>query len=166
MLLKSSLFPAIQNAKKQSEKLYTTRLLNFYRLNFLLFLVVAVPIYLFAEQIVILLFGIEYQPAGVLLALMSIRLFFANMGVARGVFILTENLMQFSLVTMILGTITNVILNYLWIPEHGGKGAIVATIVSFTVTIFLIDVFYAKTRQNVWLQIKSIFTFYKINLRG
>ena len=165
MMLKSSLFPAIQNAKKQSEMLYQNRLLNFYRLNFLLFLVVAIPILLFAEQIVVLLFGEEYQPAGILLALMSIRLFFANMGTARGVFILTENLMKFSMVTMILGTITNVGLNYLWIPEHGTKGAIIATIVSFAVTIFLVDLLYSKTRQNVFLQIRSIFTFYKINIR-
>ena len=166
MLLKGSLFPAIQNAKKISEELYQDRLLNFYRLNFLLFLIMAIPIFLFAEQIVVLLFGEEYQPAGILLALMSIRLLFSSMGVARGVFILTENLMKFSLITMILGTITNIGLNYLWIPEYGGVGAIVATIFSFTVTVFLVDIFYVKTRHNVWLQIKSMFTFYKINLRS
>jgi len=164
MMLKSSLFPAIQNAKKISEELYKNRLLNFYRLNFTLFLVVAIPIFLFSEQLVILLFGKEYQPAGILLALMSIRLFFANMGVARGVFLLSENLMKFSLITMVLGTITNIGLNYLWIPDYAGRGAVVATIFSFTVTIFVVDLFYRKTRQNVLLQIKSMFTFYKINL--
>ena len=166
MMLKSSLFPAIQNAKKVSESLYQNRLLNFYRLNFLLFLVVAIPLFLFSEQIVVLLFGVTYQPAGVLLALMSIRLLFTNMGVARGVFMLTENLMKFSLITMILGAVVNVVLNYLWIPEYGGKGAIVATIFSFTVTVFLVDIFYSKTRGNVILQIKSISTFYKLNLRS
>ena len=166
MMLKSSLFPAIQNAKKVSESLYQNRLLNFYRLNFLLFLVVAIPLFLFSEQIVVLLFGVAYQPAGVLLALMSIRLLFANMGVARDVFMLTENLMKFSLITMILGAVVNIVLNYLWIPEYGGKGAIVATIFSFTVTVFLLDIFYCKTRGNVILQIKSILTFYKLNLKS
>ena len=70
---------------------------------FLFFLVLAIPIFIFAEPIIVLLFGIEYKPAGVLLALLSIRLFFANMGVARGTYILTENLMKFSMLTMILG---------------------------------------------------------------
>jgi O-antigen/teichoic acid export membrane protein len=166
MMLRDSLYPSIQSAKSNSEELYQNRLLNLYRLNFILFLVTAIPIYIFAEKLVVLLFGEAYQPAGVLLALMSIRLFFANMGVARGVYILTENLMKFSLVTMILGTATNIILNYLWIPEYGGKGAVVATIFSFTVTIFLIDILYSKTRNNALLKIKSIFTFYKINIRG
>ena len=165
IVLKSSLYPAIQNAKKHSTELYRHRLLNFYRLNFLLFLVVAIPLFIFAEQIVIFLFGVEYQPAGILLALMSIRLFFANMGSARSVFILSENLMKFSLMTMVLGTVANIALNYLWIPEYGAIGAVIATIVSFAVTIFLVDMIYSKTRGNVLLQVRSIFTFYKINLR-
>ena len=166
MLIKSSLFPAIQSAKKHSEKLYINRLLNFYRLNFLLFLVFAIPIFFFAEKIVVLLFGEAYQPAGLLLALLAIRLFFANMGVARGAYILSENMMKFSMITMAIGTVVNVLLNYLWIPEYGAKGAIVATIVSFIVTIYVVDIFYTKTRQNVFLQVKSIFTFYKLNLRS
>lgn len=163
MVLKSSLYPSLQDAKNNSVELYQSRLLNFYRLNFLLFLIAAVPIALFSEQLVVLLFGVEYQPAGVLLSLMAIRLFFANMGVARGAYILTENLMRFSMITMVLGTITNILLNYLWIEEYGGKGAVVASLVSFFVTIFLIDAIYLKTRKNALLQIKGIFTFYKIN---
>jgi O-antigen/teichoic acid export membrane protein len=164
MLLKSSLYPSIQSAKIQSKALYQDRLLNFYRLNFLFFLVLAIPIFIFAEPIIVLLFGIEYQPAGVLLALLSIRLFFANMGVARGTYIVTENLMKFSMLTMILGTIVNIYLNYLLIPNYGARGAIVATIVSFFTTIYLVDIFYSKTRHNVILQVKSIITFYKLNI--
>jgi len=164
MLLKSSLYPSIQSAKIQSKALYQDRLLNFYRLNFLFFLVLAIPIFIFAEPIIVLLFGIEYQPAGVLLALLSIRLFFANMGVARGTYILTENLMKFSMFTMILGTIVNIYLNYVLIPNYGARGAIVATIVSFFTTIYLVDIFYSKTRHNVILQVKSIITFYKLNI--
>ena len=164
MLLKSSLYPSIQSAKIQSKALYQDRLLNFYRLNFLFFLVLAIPIFIFAEPIIVLLFGIEYQPAGVLLALLSIRLFFANMGVARGTYIVTENLMKFSMFTMILGTIVNIYLNYVLIPNYGARGAIVATIVSFFTTIYLVDIFYSKTRHNVILQVKSIITFYKLNI--
>ena len=164
MLLKSSLYPSIQSAKIQSKALYQDRLLNFYRLNFLFFLVLAIPIFIFAEPIIVLLFGIEYQPAGVLLALLSIRLFFTNMGVARGTYIVTENLMKFSMFTMILGTIVNIYLNYVLIPNYGARGAIVATIVSFFTTIYLVDIFYSKTRHNVILQVKSIITFYKLNI--
>lgn len=164
IMLNSSLYPSIQNAKSTNAYLYQSRLLNFYRLNLLLFLVIAIPIFFFSESIIILLFGVEYQSAGALLALMASRLFFTNMGVARSSFIMTENLMKFALLTMVLGTIVNIGLNYLWIPEYASKGAIFATIVSFTVTIFLVDIFYSKTRQNVLLQIKSIFTVFKLKI--
>lgn len=164
IMLNSSLYPSIQNAKSTNAYLYQSRLLNFYRLNLLLFLVIATPIFFFSESIIILLFGVEYQSAGALLALMASRLFFTNMGVARSSFIMTENLMKFALLTMVLGTIVNIGLNYLWIPEYASKGAIFATIVSFTVTIFLVDIFYSKTRQNVLLQIKSIFTVFKLKI--
>ena len=164
VMLKISLYPSILNSRKDSNELYQNRLLNFYRLNFLLFLAVAIPLFLFSEQIVILLFGIEYQSVGILLSIMVIRLFFTNMGVARSAYILNENLMKFSLITMILGTITNIALNYLWIPWYGSKGAIIATIISFFVTIFLLDIFYSKTRNNVILQFNGIFTFYKLKV--
>ena len=166
MVLKDSLLPAIVNAKETSLKLYDERLLNFYRLNFISFLIVAIPLFIFGEQIVVLLFGEEYLNAGVLLSLMSIRLFFTNMGVARGVFLLSENLLKFSLITMIVGTIVNIILNYLWIDNYGAQGAVVATIVSFFVTIFLIDFFYIKTRKNIFIMLNSIKTVYTIKIKG
>lgn len=166
MILKMSLFPSIQKAKSKSEQLYHNRLLNYYRLSFLSFLLVAIPLFFYSEQIVNLLFGSQYTTASVLLSLMSIRIFFANMGVARGAYLLSENLMRFSLLTMILGTITNVILNYFLIAEYAGVGAVWATIFSFSVSIFLVDIFYVKTRKNVSLQIKGIFTFYRINIKG
>lgn len=164
MLIKNSLYPLIQEGKTHSIKLYESRLLNFYRLNFILFLVIGIPIFLLSENIVVLLFGGDYQPAGVLLAMLSIRLFFANMGVARSSYLLTENLMKFSFLTMVLGTFTNIGLNYIWIPSFGAEGAIVASIISFFVTIFLVDIMYSKTRKNVLLQLKSLFTFYKLDL--
>jgi len=164
VMLKISLYPSILNSKKDSNELYQNRLLNFYRLNFILFLAVAIPLFVFSEQIVILLFGIEYQSVGILLSLMVIRLFFANMGVARSAYILNENLMVFSLITMTLGTITNVVLNYFWIPLYASKGAIIATIISFSVSIFVVDIFYSKTRNNLILQFKAIFSFYKLKV--
>lgn len=166
MVIKNSLFPAIQSAKVSSEKLYTNRLLNFYRLNFILFALVAIPICLFSEKIVTTLFGESYQAAGPLLALMAFRLFFTNMGVARSAYLIAENLMKFSLFTMLIGTAFNIALNYLWIPEYGGKGAIIATIVSFMITIYCLDIIYSKTRWNVVMQLKSIITPHKLSLRN
>lgn len=164
VVLINSLTPAIIYAKKVSENVYFERLLNFYRLNFLLFMITALPFMIFGNMIIKILFGSEYLPAGVLLQVMSLRLFFTNMGTARGMFILVENLYKYSMFTMILGTLTNIILNYMWIGKYGALGAVYATICSFFVTIFLIDIFYSGTKKNTYDMIKGIITFYKLRV--
>lgn len=166
VILSNSLSPAIYKAKLISKSLYKLRLLNYYRLNFTLFLVTAIPIYFFSELIIDVLFGKEFIPAGILLALMSIRLFFTNMGTARGAFIVTEKLFKFSLLTMVIGTIVNIYGNYILIPVNGAYGSIIATIISFTVTTFLVDFFIKKGRKNLFIMIKAILTFYKLSIKN
>jgi len=166
MALHSSLFPALAKAKYVSEELYRNRYLNYYRLSFFLFLFTAIPIFLFSERIVTFLYGEAYQPAGILLSLMAARLFFTNIGTARSAFINIESLFKYSLCSMITGTVVNVVCNYLLIPPFGSVGAVAATMLSFSTTIFFLDAFYRKTRSNVKLQLKAIFSFYKIFQRG
>lgn len=162
VVLDSSLFPALAKAKYISEELYQNRYLNYYRLSFFLFLLTATPIYLFSEKIIVILYGKAYQPAGVLLSLMATRLFFTNIGTARSAFINIESLFKYSLCSMITGTVVNVVCNFLLIPSYGSAGAIVATILSFSTTIFFLDAFYRKTRSNVKLQLVAIVSFFKI----
>ena len=166
VILSNSLSPAIYKAKLISKNLYETRLLNYYRLNFILFLVIAIPIYFFADLIIEVLFGKEFIPAGILLSLMSIRLFFANMGTARGTFIVTEKLFKFSLLAMVTGTIVNICANYILIPINGAYGSIIATIISFTLSTFMIDLFIKKGRWNLKIIFNSIFSFYKLSLKN
>lgn len=162
MVLMSTFSPAITKAKGMSETLYHSRLVNLYRLMFLAFLLVAIPIYLFAERVIILLYGIEYQAAGFLLSLFALRLFFSNMGVGKSVFIVNESLFKYSLLTVVIGAISNITLNYFLIPHYASVGSVIASMISFTVSIFLVDVFFKKTRENQQLMFKGIFTFWKL----
>lgn len=164
MLLQNSLMPSLINSKKASPSLYASRLTNYYRLNFIFFLLIAAPLAIFSEQIISILFGESYMAAAILLTLMSVRLLFSNMGVARGSFLVIENLNKFSLLTMTIGTIFNVILNLIWIPKYQAIGSVYATIVSFLVTIFLIDLFHKKARWNLRLMVKAMLSFYKMRL--
>lgn len=160
MIVCSSFAPAIIKAKQQGDELFYQYLENLYKFMFLLFIVVAVPLFLLAKPIVILLFGDAYTEAGILLQLLAIRLFFSNFGVARTVFITNQNLFKYALITALVGTVVNVIANYLLIPEFGGKGAIIATIISFAITTFVIDFFYIKTRRNTISMFKGILNFW------
>jgi len=56
----------------------------------------------------------------------------------------------------VIGTIVNILLNYILIPILGTLGAIYASYVSFFVTSFFIDIFYVKTRNNIGLMLRAI----------
>jgi O-antigen/teichoic acid export membrane protein len=162
MVLMNTFSPAIAKAKAAGEALYHSRLTNLYRIMFLAFLVIAIPIYFAAEEVVTLLYGMEYQAAGYLLSLFAVRLFFSNMGVAKSVFIVNESLFRYSLLTVVIGAIANISLNYFLIPVYGSVGSVMASIISFTVSIFLVDFFFERTRENQKLMIRGIFSFWKL----
>lgn len=163
VIVQKSLAPAITRAKVQDHALYTDRLLNLYRLMFLLFLVTAVPLYFLAEPIIVLLYGEEFRPAGFLLSLFAIRLFFTNMGTGKSSFITNESLFKYSLITAVVGAGLNIGINYMLIPTYKSIGAIWATIISFLVSLFLLDLFLSRTRENLGLMIRAMFSFWKFH---
>jgi O-antigen/teichoic acid export membrane protein len=141
VIIVSTLSPHVARAKLISEALYRRRLLEVYRAMTITFLLVAIPTLFFGGQIVQFVFGSEYKRAGILLSLFSIRLFFANFGVAKTLFITNESLFRYSLMTAIVGVAINIAGNYILIPLYRSEGAIIASIISFSVTTFVIDIF-------------------------
>lgn len=162
MIISQSFLPNIIESKNISEYFYHKKLAKYYRIQFLFSIIMALPLLLFGKDIINFFFGLEYEPAGILLMLMSSRLFFTYMGVARSAFLLIENMLKFSLLTMVCGTTTNILINIILIPLYQGVGAIIATIISFMVTIFILDLFNKKTRFNIKLMFKSMFTLHRI----
>jgi len=162
MVIISTLLPAVTKAKTVSLEFYHNRLLSLYRVMFLVFLLMSIPLYFFAEPLIVLLFGKEYQEAGYLLSLFALRLFFYNMGVGKSAFIVNESLFRYSLITITLGAASNIALNYFLIPIYGAVGAVISSMLSFVVSIFLVDFFYAKTRENQKLMFKGMATFWNL----
>ncbi|MBK8341755.1 MAG: flippase [Flavobacteriales bacterium] len=163
VIVQKSLAPAVTRARAQDPALYADRMLNLYRLMFLLFLVTSVPLFFVAEPMIVWLYGEEFRPAGFLLSLFAIRLFFTNMGVAKMSFITNESLFRYSLLTAIVGAGLNIAINYLLIPEYRSIGAIWATIISFAVSLFLLDLCFKRTRVNLGWMLKGIGTFWRFH---
>jgi O-antigen/teichoic acid export membrane protein len=163
VIIQKSLAPAITRARMEDEGKYHDRLLNQYRLMFAMFLATSVPLYFLAEPLITLFFGEPYRQAGTLLALFSIRLFFTNMGVAKSSWITNESMFKYSLLTALVGAGVNIGLNYFLIPPFKAHGAIWATIGSFLVSIFVLDLLMKKTRPNLRMMCTAIVTFWKFN---
>lgn len=159
----NTFIPAITRGKELGADIYRNRLTNLYRLMFIMFLAIGIPTFLFAEDVVVMLYGVEYQAAGFLLSMLVIRLLFVNLGLAKLLFMVNEGLFKFGMITTILGAILSIALNYVLIPRYGAVGAIMANIVSFTVSEYVIELFYYKTRANLKLIFQGVFSFWKIN---
>lgn len=162
----NSIAPEVTKWKAQGDITYYHGLTNLYRLMFLLFVAVAVPLWFVATPMVVFLFGGAYQAAGSLLALFGIRLMFANFGMVRGLFINNNELFLYALITSLLGAVMNIVLNYMLIPPYGAEGAIWATILSFAVTVFIVDMFVGATRRNFIAMLLGVLTPWKLSLRS
>jgi O-antigen/teichoic acid export membrane protein len=154
MAITSSVFPAIINAKKRSEKLYYERLQKLYDLMVWLALGIALPIMLLSNNIVNILFGIQYQQAAGVLQIYIWATVFVFLGVASSQYLLAENYTKISFFRTLIGAIINIILNISFIPKYGINGAAIATVLSQFVAVFSI-ILIPKTRFNFVLMIKS-----------
>jgi len=155
--LVTSFAPAIARAKLQDEDEYRKRLLKLYRVMFYLSVVVIVGLALLGVPFVKLFYGKEFAEAGVLLALFGFRTFLASFSTVRSLFITNNKLFRLSLVSVIVGLISNVLLNYLMIPVFRSAGAIIATYISFLISNFLCDFIVREFRVNFKLMFFSIF---------
>jgi O-antigen/teichoic acid export membrane protein len=129
----SSVYPSIVEARSISDELFYGRLQKLY--NFMAFLAyaVAIPVTFMAGWAVELLFGHAYGRAGSMLAVLIWAGMFTNLGVARSTFLMSMNWTKVHFMTVFMGAIVNVLLNYILIPRYGGMGAVIASCVAYWV---------------------------------
>jgi PST family polysaccharide transporter len=155
MAIAGSAFPALLEAKKTSEVLYLEKFQKLYDILAMIALVVAIPVTFLADQIVVVLFGQEYLEAGTILSIHIWTALFVFLGVASGKWLLAENRQLLAFYRVFWGMGTNIALNVLWIPQYGGVGAAVATLVSQAVAALLIDVVHKDTRLMFWMKLRA-----------
>jgi O-antigen/teichoic acid export membrane protein len=130
-IIVSSVFPSIVEAKSMDDAVFYERLQKLYNFLALMAYVVAIPVTFLAGWIIELLFGPPYGKAGPMLSLLIWSVLFTNLGVARSTFLTAMNWTKIHLMTVSLGCIINVGLNYLLIPRYGGMGAVIASCVAY-----------------------------------
>ncbi|MBP6672823.1 MAG: polysaccharide biosynthesis C-terminal domain-containing protein, partial [Bacteroidetes bacterium] len=164
MVIMSSIYPVIVRTKEWSEEEYHRRLADLYRLMFIISMAVCLPIALLSGPIVQLLYGEQYAFSATLLSLLIWTRFYAFFGVARSIFISTENLFRHALICSVSGVTVSIVANYFLIRQYGVYGSIIATHLGFLVTIFLVDGISSVTKRNFRSMMKGIFTFYRFRL--
>jgi O-antigen/teichoic acid export membrane protein len=154
----ASFFPKLIKLREENLVRYHHRLQQIFDFLFLLALAVAVVITFFAQTIIMIAFGEAYTDAAPILVVHIWSALFIFMRAAFSKWILIENVLMFSLITTILGALTNVALNYYLIPVYGGIGAAYATIISYTMASYFSLLLHSKTRIIFWMMTKSLFS--------
>ena len=128
-----SLFPAIVNAKKTNNQLYLDRLKNLYILMAAIPIVIAIPVTLFAKQIIYILFGSGYLEAVNILKIYIWSSLGIFLGIAANQYLITENLVKTVFVLNCVAMIVNIGLNLVFIPVYGLTGAAYVSLISYLV---------------------------------
>ena len=156
MAISTSVFPAIINAKKLSDKHYYKRLQNLYDLMVLLAVAIALPTTFFSSWIVGGFYGDKYLRASGALSIHIWSGVFVFLGVASGKWLLAENLLKISFYRTFLGASGNVILNLILIPIFQLNGAAVATLIANFLAAYFFDAVNLKTRRTFVMKTKSL----------
>lgn len=155
VLITASLFPAILNAKKQSEVLYKQRLQRLYTFMVWFAIAIALPVAFLSDWLIHLLFGQAYQEAGQVLVIHVWAAVFVFLGVASGKWYITENLQKLTLVNTSIGALINILLNLIFINEFGVIGAAYATVISYAVATYFMNLVWKESRCNFYMLSKG-----------
>lgn len=145
MIITQSVFPAIVNAKKISEELYYKRLQQLFSLLTWIAILIAIPMSVFSYQIIHLFYGEKFTEASNVLEISIWASLFVFIGVGTSQWFLVENLQSLAFYRTLYGAITNVILNFIFIPYFGIIGASIATIISYALSAYFSLLFNKKT---------------------
>lgn len=162
-LIVGSVFPALLNAYKKSETVYNMRYALLLRFLILLALFAIIPVTLFSEQIIAVLYKNKYSGAADVLSIHIWAGLFVFIGFAGTKWLISIGAQYISLVSVVVGAIVNVVLNIVFIPEYGINGAAVVTLISQAVNFIIMPVFFTKSRKLFVMQIVAFVNLLNIS---
>ena len=153
VIITSSLFPAIMNAKKQGEKLYYDRLQKLYSLMIWLAIMIAFSLSIFSKKLIEFLYGVAYMDSYTVLYIYIWVSIFVFVGVAFSKYLIIENYTQKNLYRTILGAGANIICNIILIPRYNIIGAAISTLIGQIIANYIYDLFDKDLRRVFYLKI-------------
>ena len=161
-ILINTYMPYFTNLRKVDKKLYQYQLIQLYSFMFWIGFFVGIVIILFGDIIISLLFGEVYANAYMPLVFNIWNGIFISQAIARGIWMINENLQIYRLYSNIIVVILNVGMNILLIPLYGIIGAAIATLITQAIGTWIISLFWKPLRQSTYDLIKSINPIYII----
>ncbi len=151
-----SVYPSIMEAHKHDEELFIRRNKQLYAIVFYLSVFVSVLYVIFAELIILVMYGEAYMPSVTPLRIITWYTAFSYLGVARNAWIVSKQQQKYLIVIYASSAFVNVILNFVLIPGLGTAGAALASLITQMVTILVAPLLVKGLRENSKMLIEAI----------
>jgi O-antigen/teichoic acid export membrane protein len=155
-ILVSSLTPYFVKLRDIDDEMYKMRLRQLFSLMFWMGVIVGLSITFFGEGLVLLLYGEEFKAAYEPLAINIWAGVFVSQALARGIWLINEDLQVYRLYNNLFAVVLNITLNLLLIPNMGITGAAIATLVTQGVATWLISLFWSPLRSSTLDMIRAM----------
>lgn len=169
----SSIFPKLIQIRRNNPQAFNASMQALFDLLTAMALILALAVTIIAKPLISLL-GEAYSASATVLIIHIWSIVFVFQRALFSKWIHIEKVFVFSTITQGLGACSNVILNYLLIPQYGPTGAAVATLVSYGFASYFGLALARQTRPVFWMMTKSFLLVFRIpqlirnikNLRG
>lgn len=156
VVVQQSAFPNLVASGRRDENEFLLKISKLFRILFYLSVVVAVFFTFTATPIVDFLSGGKYTESGKMLSIVIWALPFVSSGLVQSAYLVSKNLLAYSLYLTAMGMVCNIALNLVLIPELGGIGAALTTVLSYSIAGFFGGFLFPKTRPLTYIFWRSI----------
>ncbi len=151
-----SMYPAIMEAHNKDEALFKQKNKQLYAIVFYVSVFVSMLFQIFAPLAIKILYGEEYMGSVNPLRIITWYTAFSYLGVARNAWIVCKNRQKYLKYIYFLAAISNVGLNFAFIPLFGPSGAALASLISQVLTSIGLPLFIKPLRENSILMLEAI----------
>lgn len=155
----SSVFPTIISYRNKSISKYEELLHRLFVLLIWSSIVISIITSLFSKYIISIIYGNEFLESTLILNIHVWSSVFVFIGVASNKYFVAEGVAKYSLVSALLGSIINIILNLILINSIGIIGAAVSTLISQIFVNSIFDLLVKDLRKLFLIKMKAL-TFF------
>lgn len=164
-IIVSTLMPYFVKLRETDNDLYYSRMMQLYSLMFWMGAFVGIVAIVFGQGIILFMFGEAYMDAYDALVFNIWNGVFISQAMARGIWMISENLQKYKLYNNVIAVIVNVSANLMLIPAFGITGAAVATFITQALAVWVFSFLWAPLRASTLGMIKAINPIYLISFR-
>ncbi|MEG3840408.1 flippase [Microcoleus sp. herbarium14] len=143
VIIAAAIFPKLAQLRETNYAEYREKFQIYSDAMLFLWLGVAVPVSVLAPFIVQTLYGEQYAASSGVLSIYVWAQFGTNFGIARNTYFALEGQLRYNFYLTVAGSIFNIVLNSLLIPQYGALGATAATLITYFYVTILVN-FYIK----------------------